>query len=597
MKNQPSELQENSFSLTQSTLSFAQLHQLFNSLSDIVCAIDEEGRFAYMNQASSRVLGYQAEELVGSLYSDFLIEQDQQRTIEAINLVKQGIVVTDFFNHYYRKDGTVICIAWSGGWWDLQNGMLYCVGHMTTDQHILQNLHQSQEQKVPDILGHIADGFLIVDDTERVIYWNKQAEIITGVSRELALGQIVWDCFSSKVKEAYYLYFLQVIHEQKPLHLEMYSERLEKWIEFSGYPVDQQLSVFFRDITERKKTEQELHKLSLIAKETENTVLLTDTQGKIVWINDAFTKMTGYTFEEAVGQYPALLLHGPETDPETILYMMEQIAKGESFRVEILDYKKNKETFWSELYLQPVRDREGNVQQYFAISTDITERKNLQERLLKEQKERQQMVTAATIKAQESERAQVSRELHDNVNQVLTTAKLYLDLCLDDPQNSERLLKKSKDLINDSINEIRSLSKRLSAPTLGDIRLKESITELTDTLTATNQILISLDSTRIENLTIDQDLHLTIYRILQEHLTNILKHAEAQKVEILFDILDNELILKVMDDGRGFDMKKKSGGIGITNMTTRAESVNGTLIINSAPGFGCVLLARFPMDL
>ncbi|MGZ3849061.1 MAG: sensor histidine kinase [Flavisolibacter sp.] len=584
-----------SFLPTQASLSFLQLQLLFNSLSDIVCAIDDQGRFVFVNAASIQILGFSPEELTGNYFSDFIIEHDRQRTREAISLIIQGELIKSFFNHYYHKDGSVVCIAWSGGWWDQKDRILFCVGQKTTDEQVVHNLHHQKEQKVTDFLRTITDGLLIVDESERILYWNKQAEIITGVAREQALGQVVWDCFSPEVKKAYYPHYQEIIREQKSQHLEMYSERLGMWIEFSGYPADQQLSVFFRDITERKNAEQELKKLSLIAKETENTVLISNKEGKIVWINDAFTQKTGYTFEEAVGQYPTQLLHGPETDPETIRYIIEQVGKGASFRVEILDYTKNKKTFWSEVHLQPIRDAEGNVQQYFAISTDITERKKRQSRLLREQKERQKMVTSATIKAQESERAQVSLELHDNVNQVLTTAKLYLEVSLDDPGRNGSIIKKSKDLINDSITEIRSLSQRLSSPSLGNLRLKDSVTDLTDSFTLTNQISINLDCSKIEDLLIDYDLHLTIYRILQEHLTNILKHAGADKVDILFDLRELELTLQVMDNGKGFDTKKKRKGIGITNMTTRAESVNGTLEICSTPGLGCRLLARFPI--
>jgi signal transduction histidine kinase len=274
--------------------------------------------------------------------------------------------------------------------------------------------------------------------------------------------------------------------------------------------------------------------------------------------------------------------------------MSEQIVKGKSFRVELLGYTKSKETFWSELYFQPVVDDLGKVQQYFTIQKDITEYKKLQEQLMKEQKNRQQMITAATIKAQEHERANVGLELHDNVNQVLTTVKLYLELCRDGLANRD-LMNKSINLVHESINEIRSLSKRLSAPSLGDIKLKESVKELVDTVAASNKIEITLDATFIEELEADQELHLAIYRILQEHLTNILRHANAQLVYISFDIEDNELMLKVLDDGNGFDTRKRKNGVGIANMISRAESLNGTLIIDSAPGLGCVLSARFPL--
>jgi signal transduction histidine kinase len=88
---------------------------------------------------------------------------------------------------------------------------------------------------------------------------------------------------------------------------------------------------------------------------------------------------------------------------------------------------------------------------------------------------------------------------------------------------------------------------------------------------------------------------MAVYRILQEHLTNILKHAGAQMVSITLNVEDGMLKLVVSDNGSGFDVAQKRSGIGITNMITRAESVNGTLKLLSSPGTGCKLIAQFPL--
>ena len=180
-------------------------------------------------------------------------------------------------------------------------------------------------------------------------------------------------------------------------------------------------------------------------------------------------------------------------------------------------------------------------------------------------------------------------------NQVLTTVKLYQELCLSGIGSSEELITKSIQLLQESINEIRSLSKRLSAPTLGKIKLKDSLNELVDAIAATNRIQIEVDTSQIDNLDVGQDVHLALYRIMQEHLTNILKHASAEQVFITMTLEEGELVLKIMDDGKGFDIRQKRNGIGISNMTTRAESVQGRLVVNSAPGMGCVLMAYIPV--
>jgi signal transduction histidine kinase len=224
---------------------------------------------------------------------------------------------------------------------------------------------------------------------------------------------------------------------------------------------------------------------------------------------------------------------------------------------------------------------------------EITDRIKLQQELDEELANRQLMITKAAIMAQEKERSQVGLELHDNVNQVLTTVKLYQELCLSGIGNREELIRKSMDLLQVSINEIRSLSKRLSAPTLGKIKLHDSVKELLDVVSATGKIRINFQEEKMANREVEPELHLALYRILQEHLTNVLKHAKASLVEVKLSCKNQFLTMQITDDGVGFDPAIKSKGIGITNMRTRAESLGGTFVITSKPGNGASLMVKF----
>jgi PAS domain S-box-containing protein len=433
------------------------------------------------------------------------------------------------------------------------------------------------------------EGFYSLDKDFRVLHWNTQMEVIAGVPKEVVLGHVILDLFPEVLKCFYTPLFHQVIEQREPIHKEFICPTNDKWIDLSIYPTDNGLSIFCKDIHDRKVAEQELQKLSLIAKETENAVVIITPDRKTTWVNAAFTRMTGYAFEEIVGKTPGELLEGPGTDENTIRYIMEAYQKEQPFQVEILNYKKTGEPFWSEMHIQPLFDSEGNVEQFFSIRKDITERKKLEQELEEERKK----ITAAVIAAQEKERAVVSQELHDNVNQVLTTVKLYTELCRDGIGDVKAIMDKSLNLLQVSINEIRSLSKRLSAPSIGNIKFKDSIKDLIDVVSATNKLCIVLEATGIEHLKVDQEMHLALYRILQEHLTNILKHAKADYVQIIIEQRDNnQLVLQVTDNGIGFDPKQKRNGIGITNMLSRVESIKGTLAINSTPGMGCELVVQ-----
>ena len=134
----------------------------------------------------------------------------------------------------------------------------------------------------------------------------------------------------------------------------------------------------FKKLQEQKS---DLHRLSLIAKETFNSVVVTDSKGRIQWANKAYEILTGYTIEESLGKTPGSFLQGELTDPATVQYLRERIRAGFSFDCELLNYHKDGHHYWVRLSGQPILDRNGNVVQFFAFEEDITEKKIVQNKL------------------------------------------------------------------------------------------------------------------------------------------------------------------------------------------------------------------------
>ncbi len=125
----------------------------------------------------------------------------------------------------------------------------------------------------------------------------------------------------------------------------------------------------------------EKSKLALIAARTNNGVVLSDAQGRVEWINEGFNRLTGYTIEEMRGKKPGSVLQGPETDPATVRYIHDRISNGLEFKVEILNYKKNKKKYWVSVEVQPIRDEAGKITNFMAIQSDITDRVNAEREL------------------------------------------------------------------------------------------------------------------------------------------------------------------------------------------------------------------------
>lgn len=139
------------------------------------------------------------------------------------------------------------------------------------------------------------------------------------------------------------------------------------------------IQAIVRDITQRKKEEADNHRLAMVANTTNNAVIIADAQGKVEWVNRAFTTITGYSFEEVVGKKPGHFLQGPESDKTTIAFISAQLAQGKSFKdVELINYTKEGKPYWVSLEIQPIFDEGGHLRQYIAIESDITDRKKTQ---------------------------------------------------------------------------------------------------------------------------------------------------------------------------------------------------------------------------
>lgn len=136
-----------------------------------------------------------------------------------------------------------------------------------------------------------------------------------------------------------------------------------------------------QDVTSQKETENELRKLSLVARETLNGVIIMQPDLTIQWINPAVTRTLGYTSEEMIGKRPGVFLEGPETDPDTLAYIDSKLARNEPLECELVQYSKARQKLWFKLQVQPLLDAQGQVESIFALFTDITQRKSEEQQL------------------------------------------------------------------------------------------------------------------------------------------------------------------------------------------------------------------------
>lgn len=233
---------------------------------------------------------------------------------------------------------------------------------------------------------------------------------------------------------------------------------------------------------------------------------------------------------------------------------------------------------------------------YFVSRKIINRQKELQEELGRERLRYRNELAIEVFNAQEQERKKLGEELHDNINQLLGVVKLYIEHAQMNPNAREEMLSRSSDYLNQVINEIRTLSKALVSPTLADLGLVESITELIDTIVKLKNVSINLSINKFAEHKLTSTQKLMIYRIMQEQLNNVLKHSRAEHVDIDLSEKEGMVALVIQDDGIGFDTRQVTNGLGLKNMRHRLELYNGDLKVKSSPQEGCRLEASFSLQ-
>jgi signal transduction histidine kinase len=219
-----------------------------------------------------------------------------------------------------------------------------------------------------------------------------------------------------------------------------------------------------------------------------------------------------------------------------------------------------------------------------------------EDELARQRDQQQKLIMETSIQVQEKEREEIGKELHDNINQILAAAKLYLDLGIMEKEDRVEALLNCYRNLNLAMEEIRQLSQSLVAPSLGGIGLDQALLKLTQNFPLAASLELNLDTSNYEGDIKDENIKLTCYRITQVQLNNIVKHARAKKATIQLKKTADRLELMIQDDGIGFNTAIKTGGIGLRNIKNRVDYYNGTVRIDSEPGKGCAVTIAIPLQ-
>jgi PAS domain S-box-containing protein len=321
-------------------------------------------------------------------------------------------------------------------------------------------------------------------------------------------------------------------------------------------------------------------------------------QGRIVAANPALSLMMGYSSPEelmATAEEGECLRIFP-TQRQEFLRLLEERGSVRGFECRVC--RKDRSAIWVSLNARAARDDSGKLVSFTGTVVDITELRAAEAALHQYQEELRDLA-ARLILAQETESKRLSRELHDVFSQKLAVLGIDLGLLRTRPPDSSAVLRERLERICERITELATglhqASRRLHPAVLDDLGLGVALANECAALAEQNGIEVKCASRKLPER-LPEDVALCLYRIAQESLRNIRKHAQARKVRVALRGGDGEIVLTIEDDGLGFvrQQVRGKGGLGLISMEERVRLVGGRLLITPRPGGGTRVEVRVP---
>ncbi|HUQ67546.1 MAG TPA: PAS domain S-box protein [Flavitalea sp.] len=583
---------------------------------------DMQGKYTYVNELYEKIFFNSLSDYRHEYFESTIIPEDvtlyTDARAECLNTPGKSVTVD---LRRYRSDGSYFWIRWEFIAIPENEHItgFEALGTDVTERKRAEREKMEVQEKLSreryllrTLIDHLPDSIYVKDTQSRFIITNRaELHLIGAESEEETIGKTVTHYLDRKSATEHMNNDKKLLETGTALinqeEFVVNKQGDTKWLLTTRVPLQEDDNTIIglvgisRDITDRKNIEESLRlsneRFNIVSKATNDAIWDWDLKSGHVFWNDAIYALFGYPQNEMLTNNIWWEQHiHPEDHDRVVSKINKHIENGiESWQDEyrFISADGTVKNVFDRGYILTGND--NKPYRMIGAMMDITDRKKLQDQLAAQSIARQRQVTEATIMAQEKERAEIGRELHDNINQILTTTKMYLDMAINEDDIREELMLKSYQNISSAIEEIRSLSKSLVPPSLGDIGIKEAIAEMISNLNVSQKIDIRLRTSGFNKVTIPGNIQLMIFRIVQEQVSNIIKHSKATEAEIKLAVAKNELTVTITDNGTGFEPKKRMRGIGLMNITSRAEVHNGKMDISSSPGNGCTLKISIPL--
>jgi len=354
----------------------------------------------------------------------------------------------------------------------------------------------------------------------------------------------------------------------------------------------------FRDVTERKQAEEELRareeRFQMLFSRASDGIMIMSPSGTLIAVNESFAQMHGYTTQEML-TLSLTDLDPPETSrlaPERL----QRILSGEIMTFEVEHYHKDGHVFPLEVSASLiVEDNEPIIQ---AFHRDITKIRDEHQELEDSHKQLRRLASRLSA-MREEESAMLAREIHDELGQSLTGIKLEVSWLARSLQPDQQELKEKSEsvlkMIDEMIASVRYIASRLRPRMLDDLGLVAAVESMVHDVMERTSIKCEMVS-NMGVARLDPDQSITVFRIAQEALTNVMRHSGATRIDVGLHEESGVILLEIRDNGRGIrgDERVSDRSIGLLGMQERALAIGGELVIEGVPGKGTAVILKLP---
>jgi PAS domain S-box-containing protein len=623
-----------------------------------IAQVDTTGRYIFVNQRFSEIVQRPIPELLQLRMQDITHPDDLPHNLELFERARttgEGYIIE---KRNVRPDGSIVWVRNQvSAIYDQAGNVrhIVAVSEDITDRRradeSLRRAHEDLERKVQERTIHLQRAYeslhLEVEERKRIEAELRQREIHLLEAQSLAqLGSWTWDIPRNRVTWSKQLFGIFGLRPEDARGT--YEDYLERVHDDDRAPVKTAIDVALRmgtrfehearivrpdgeirhllscgevirdergnplqmlgicqDITDRKKAENALRESEeryrlMVASVRNYAIFMLDREGRVVSWNEAAMRILGYDESEILGQHFSVFYPPARREDEGFVEKLDLAHRLGRHEEEGQRVRRDGTQFWASVVMAPIRDHAGPLRGFVTVVRDLTQHKEAEQKL-KDYAERLKIISRRVLDIQEIENRNLARELHDEIGQALTALKLNLmALAGSAPSIAHNdSLRESIDIVDNTLRQIRNLSLDLRPTVLDDLGLEAALRWFAHRQANRAGFAVTVTCDPVPD-DVPGDLKTACFRIAQQALTNVVRHARASRVNVRLHIRRGWMILTVRDNGRGFDvadaMKNAARGqsFGLLSMQERASLANGTFEIQSASGKGTVVHAHLP---